>query len=214
MAPRARGRGPGEKPAARVDLAQAERFRTLVERTRRLPALSAGELRVLIEQAASGDRAARERLFNALVDRLLRLAAARRDQGLSLEDLFQEGTVALMAAIDDYAESGRSDFEAYLEERVDQGMEAALTEERAAVAATARLVQDAADFDRVQMLLARSLRRVPSDREVAEKLEWPEARAAAVRVIVEDARRRHDEEILAYLEPRDPDEGSGTNGAE
>ncbi len=145
---------------------------------------------------------------------LLRRAAAHREQGLSLEDLFQEATVAFMKAVDSYPGSGRGDFNAYVEERVEQGLEAALREEGSAAGNAARLVRDAADFDRVQAHLTRELGRLPSDGEVAEKLEWQQSRTAAIRELVEDARRRHDEEILAYLEPQSMDEASGPDGSE
>ncbi|HLQ60635.1 MAG TPA: hypothetical protein VK131_02100 [Candidatus Acidoferrales bacterium] len=205
MAPRPIGWGPGEKPAPGDDLAQAERFRTLVERARRQPPLRAGEQEALIEQAAAGSTPARQRLFDSQVQMLVGRGAAHRDQGLSLEDLVQEATVAFMAAIDAYAASGRGDFDAYAAERVDQGLESAVQAERSAVANTTRLLRDAGDFDRVQALLRRTLGRPATDPEVAEKLEWTAGRAGAVRGLVDHARRRHDEEILAYLEPRDSD---------
>jgi DNA-directed RNA polymerase sigma subunit (sigma70/sigma32) len=63
------------------------------------------------------------------------------------------------------------------------------------------LITAAADYDRVEMLLARELHRPPTENEIAEKLEWTIERTRYVAQIVTDARRRHDEELLAYIDP-------------
>jgi DNA-directed RNA polymerase sigma subunit (sigma70/sigma32) len=67
------------------------------------------------------------------------------------------------------------------------------------------LVAAAADYDRIELALARELRRAPTDAEIGARLEWSPARVKQIREIVVEARRRHDEEILLYLDPEQID---------
>ena len=41
----------------------------------------------------------------------------------------------------------------------------------------------------------------PTAAEIGQKLEWSSERTEMVREIVVEARRRHDEELLLYIEP-------------
>jgi hypothetical protein len=45
------------------------------------------------------------------------------------------------------------------------------------------------------------LEREPTEAELAEKLEWTIDRTRYVAHVVADARRRHDEELLAFIDP-------------
>ncbi len=71
-----------------------------------------------------------------------------------------------------------------------------------------------ADYDRVEMLLARELHRAPTEVEIAQKLEWTVERTRYVALVVTEARRKHDEELLAYIDPEalviDGEDGAGT----
>src|SRR5437773_1276382 len=64
-----------------------------------------------------------------------------------------------------------------------------------------RLVAAATDYERTELLLARVLRRAPMEAEIAEKLEWTVERTRYVAQVVAEARRRHDEELLAFIDP-------------
>ncbi len=55
------------------------------------------------------------------------------------------------------------------------------------------------------MAIHRDLGRPASTLEVATKLEWSVQRTEEIGLMVADARRRHDEEILRYVEPDDID---------
>jgi DNA-directed RNA polymerase sigma subunit (sigma70/sigma32) len=80
-------------------------------------------------------------------------------------------------------------------------MDAAIAAEAAAVRDAELLVAAATDFERTELLLRRELHRPPAASEVAEKLEWTVERTQYVAQIVTDARRRHDEELLAFIDP-------------
>jgi RNA polymerase primary sigma factor len=189
----------------------------LADELRRLPPLTADEQKGLLAHARDRDPGARERLLESYLPMVMRLARERGDRGLPIGDLFQEGSVGLMSAIVDYPSSAETDFDRYAERRAAESMDAALASEASAVEQDRLLVQAATDYDRVELRLARELRRKPTTAEIGKALEWDQERTEYVAELVEDARRRFDEEILNYLDPADgdaaaPDAADGADG--
>ena len=155
----------------------------------------------LLKAAAGGDKVSQDRLVAAYLPTVVRLAAARGEQGLSVGDLVQEGSIGLLSAIRDFARSGEPDFVAFAEERITLQLSQAIDDEAAAVRDAQLLVAAAEDYARTEILLRRTLQRAPTEAELAQKLEWPLERLRYVASAVEEARRRHDEELLAYIDP-------------
>jgi hypothetical protein len=60
--------------------------------------------------------------------------------------------------------------------------------------------------------MRRELGRNATNAELAEKLEWTEQRTEQIGRLVDDARRRHDEELLDYLDPVDPQAPEDASG--
>lgn len=130
----------------------------------------------------------------------------RRPEGsLSSSDLYQEGTIGLLRAIDGFSETGRDDFEIYAREQISLHMDLAVAAEDASVREARDLVQAAEAYEAAEQELRRLNQGVPSDQELAERLGWTEVRTAEVREMVVAARRRHDEELLAYVDPEEVD---------
>ena len=202
----------------------ADTLAVLIEEVDQVPPLRPGELEALLLKLKTGDARARERLLETHLQVVLTSATARQDRGLPIGDLFQEGSLGLFAAIAEFSGEGVDEFEQFLLEEVDSCLEAALVDESAAIKAERALIVAAEDFDRVELMLAKELRRKPTDTEIGARLEWDAARTAEVREIVDEARKQHDAEILALLEPEefdllepldlpelDGDEGYGPN---
>jgi DNA-directed RNA polymerase sigma subunit (sigma70/sigma32) len=174
--------------------------------------LADGEAEQLLKQSALGDRTSQEKLVAATLGMVIQLADARPDHGLSTLDLVQEGSIGLVEAVQTFADSGESNFAAFAEKLVGRQMDSAIAAEAAAVREAELLMTAAADYDRVEMLLARELHRAPTESEIAEKLEWSTERTRYVAQVVTDARRRHDEELLAFIDPEDIDfDGDGND---
>jgi RNA polymerase sigma factor (sigma-70 family) len=163
--------------------------------------LQPGEQDRLLKAAASGDQPSQERLVAAYLPTVVRLAAARGEQGLSVSDLVQEGSIGLLQAVRDFAGSGERDFASFAEARITGQLSAAIDAEAAAVRDEQLLVAAAEDYARTEAILRRTLQREPTEKELAEKLEWTLDRLRYVARVVDEARRRHDEELLAYLDP-------------
>src|SRR5919204_6733424 len=163
--------------------------------------LSAGEEARLLEQSARGDRGSQNRLVAAKMAMVIRLAEERRDQGLPVPDLVQEGSLGLVEAVRSFDTSGGAAFDSFAELRIGAQMDAALAAEGAAVREGEQLVAAANDYEKTEILLRRTLRRAPTDAEIAQKLEWTVERTRYIAEVVADARRRHDEELLAFIDP-------------
>jgi RNA polymerase primary sigma factor len=179
----------------------AAALRELIRHVQLTRPLSPDELQTLLDRAALGDRLSEERLVAANLAMVMRLAGARGDQGLSVADLVQEGSIGLVEAVRSFTGNGDFDFVRFAEDRVGAQMDAAIATEAASVRDAQLLVMAATDYERTEILMAHELGRVPSEAELAEKLEWTVDRARYVAQVVANARRQHDEELLAFIDP-------------
>jgi DNA-directed RNA polymerase specialized sigma subunit len=159
----------------------------------------------LLKAAGRGDRRAREAVAKANLGWVAGAAAARADRGLAEADLFQEGAIALLEAIESFASSGEADFEAFARRRVAARMEVALDEERRAMKDSEMLVRAAEDYAAAEVMIERELGRRATELELAARLEWSVERTVTVGEMVAEARRRYDEDLLQYLDPEDLD---------
>jgi RNA polymerase primary sigma factor len=179
----------------------AATLRDLVLHVNMTRPLQAGEEERLLQQAALGDRPSEDRLVAGHLAMVLRLAGARGEQGLSVAELVQEGSIGLVQAVRSFTRSGEPDFPRFAEEKVLAQMDAAIATEAAAVRDARLLVVAATDYERTEIVMRYELGRPATDAELAEKLEWTVERTRYVAKVVVDARRRHDEEVLAFIDP-------------
>ena len=161
----------------------------------------AAEQDELLRRAAEGDMASQERLVEAFLPTVSRMAAARGEHGIEIGDLVQEGCIGLVEAIRTFSASGEPDFGRFAEVHISAQLTKAIEAEAASVREAEQLVTAAEDYDRVELVLARELHRAPTEVEIAQKLEWTVERTRYVALVVTEARRKHDEELLAYIDP-------------
>jgi len=183
---------PADDDAVMRDLRRQVRAATPVE-----PA----EEKTLLEKSSLGDRPSLDRVVAANLGMVIRLAEARNDGALTVPDLVMEGSIGLVEAARSFATSGEPDFAKFAARKVGEQMDAAIAAETAAVRDAELLVAAASDYERTELLLRRELQRPPTESEIAEKLEWTVERTRYVAQVVADARRRHDEELLAFIDP-------------
>jgi RNA polymerase sigma factor (sigma-70 family) len=179
----------------------AAAMRELIRQIQSENPVGAAEESVLLERSALGDKASQDRLVAAHLDMVIRVAEARGEQRLSVADLVQEGSIGLVEAVRSFATSGQPDFAAFAEQMVTLRMQDAIAAEAAAVRDAELLVAAATDYEHTQLVLRRELHREATQSELAEKLEWTIERTRYVAQVVDDARRRHDEEMLQFIDP-------------
>ena len=166
------------------------------------PRLSKGEeRRLLATQGAERDEANRI-LIEHNLHLVLEAAQARRGRGVPFGDLFQEGTVGLISAVEHY-KPGDGAFHARLvyaiaatmDDVLAQTDEAQRNDEAFVIAC--RLLQSA------ERLLSERLSRVATPAELARLLQWEEARVHVILGMLGEARVAHDQELLDYLDDLD-----------
>jgi DNA-directed RNA polymerase sigma subunit (sigma70/sigma32) len=206
MSPESASQRPGEhrqatRPSQETSLSELEAL--AVEVGQVLP-LRPGEQPTLLDRIRRGpDEAAVARLLETHLGMVLDLSHTKKGRGLTIGDLFQEGSVGLLAAIRAFPAAGDAEFETFSSAQVALAMEDAIAAETESVRQERLLIDAAADYDRVELALAREFQRAPSVAEIGTKLEWSAERTEQVRAIVAEARRRHDEELLLYVEPEE-----------
>lgn len=179
----------------------AETMRDLLRQVQETKPVSVGEQKRLLGLAGLGDIASQDRLVAVNLSLVIRLAAERGEQGLSMPDLIQEGLIGLVQALRLFAASGESDFVHFAEQHVRAQIDAAIAAEAAAMSDTELLIAAATDYERTQTILRRELHREVTENELAEQLEWTVDKTRYVAQVVAEARRRHDEELLEFIDP-------------
>jgi RNA polymerase primary sigma factor len=190
----------GSSPRLSIE-EDAAALRDLVRHVQLTRPLQAGEEHALLERAALGDRPSEDRLVAGHLAMVIRLAGQRGDQGLSFADLVQEGSIGLVEAVREFVAGGEPDFAIFAEAKVVAQMDSAIATEAASVRDAQLLVAAATDYERTEIVMRYELGRPPTEAELSEKLEWTVDRARYVAQVVADARRRHDEEILDFVDP-------------
>jgi RNA polymerase primary sigma factor len=190
----------GPNPLGSIE-EDAAALQDLVRHVQLTRPFKAGEEAVLLERVALGDRPSEDRLVAGHLALVIRIAGTRGEQGLSVADLVQEGSIGLVEAVRAFADSGETDFASFAEAKVGAQIDAAIAAEATAVRDEQLLVNAATDYERTEILMRRELGRPPTEPELAEKLEWTVDRTRFVAQVVADARRRHDEEMLAFIDP-------------
>jgi DNA-directed RNA polymerase sigma subunit (sigma70/sigma32) len=176
-------------------------LRDLVQEVRLNRPLQAGEQEILLGRSALGDRQSQDRLVAAHLAMVIRLAVARKEQGLGVADLVQEGSIGLLEAVRSFDAGDGINFVRFAEEIVSKHIDAAIAAEAAAVRDAQQLVTAATDYERTEVAMRLELHREPTTAELAEKLEWTAVRTRYVAQVVANARSRHDEELLAFIDP-------------
>ena len=164
----------------------------------RYPRLSNDEERRLLATTGRERDAANRRLIEHNLYLVLDAALARKERGVPFGDLFQEGTVGLISAVEHYqpADGG---FHARLMEVINATMDDVVAQTEEAQRNDEAFVVACRVLESAQRLLAGRLGRVATPLELAQLLHWEEARVNLILEMLSEARVMHDQELLDYL---------------
>src|ERR1700716_1898188 len=171
------------------------------------PLSNAEEQRLLATQGVERDAANR-----TLIERNLHLvgeaAQARNRRGVPFGDLFQEGTVGLISAVEHY-KPGDGGFHARLVHAIAVTMDDVLAQTDEAQRNDEAFVTACRLLESAKRLLSERLGRPATPAELAKLLQWEEARVNVILEMLRGAEVVHDQELLDYLdvlyEPDDPE---------
>ena len=128
--------------------------------------------RQLLEAARAGDRAARGQLVDAHLGLVRAVAERYSGYGLEFDDLVQEGSIGLLAAIEGYDPARGVSFASYAGFSVRRAIRRALTEQSRLIRLPKQIVERRRVIDRVGSLLLQAGRR-PSAADLAEATGLP-----------------------------------------
>jgi DNA-directed RNA polymerase sigma subunit (sigma70/sigma32) len=181
------------------------------EQVARFPRLSNGEeQRLLATQGADRD-AANRTLIEHNLHLVLEAAEARKRHGVSFGDLFQEGTVGLISAVEHYMPAD-GPFHDRLVDVIGVTMDDVLSQTEEAQRNDESFVVACRLLESAQRLLSERLGRTATPAELAKLLQWEEARVTVILDMLRGARVTHDQELLDYLD--DLDEPGDTDDVE
>ncbi|HVC41354.1 MAG TPA: sigma-70 domain-containing protein [Candidatus Saccharimonadales bacterium] len=175
-------------------------------KVRSLPPLSdSATARLLSEVRVNGRGPALDELVEHQIAGILELAEARRGRGVEVGDLAQEGTIAGVVAVLEYAgqggpTGGLDSFVGRLAaSHMDDTIELAAIER----ASDEAFVRDTEIYEAAEVRTRHELGRNPTVVELAAELGWPEERVSIVGAMLNEARARYDSEIVEYLDDID-----------
>src|SRR5436309_7971313 len=165
----------------------------------RYPRLSnAQEQRLLATQGAERD-AANRTLIEHNLHLVVEAAQARKRGGVPFGDLFQEGTVGLISAVEHY-KPGDGGFHARLVHAIDVTMDDVLAQTQEAQSNDEAFVVACRLLESAQRLLSGRLGRPATPAELAKLLQWEEARVNVILGLLGEARDLNDQELLDNID--------------
>jgi DNA-directed RNA polymerase sigma subunit (sigma70/sigma32) len=162
------------------------------------PRLSEAEERRLLSTQGAAREAANRTLIEHNLYRVFEAARARREDGIPFGDLFQEGSLALISAVEHYTGS-EGGFGETLQAAIAATMDAVVAMTRDAQRNDEAFVAACRVFERADQLLSADLQRPATDAEIAKLLEWDVQRVGIIRAMLRGAQELHDEDLLPYL---------------
>jgi len=197
----ASGRAKSDSEVERDELAGPQDVRQLVVG---FPRLSQDRLAGLLGGPPASDSRVdpAQQLVEGTLWVVLEAAEAHRSATLPLEDLFQEGSTALVTVVhglDPTNPLSPDQFLGRVRQAVGQVMDALVAEEEAARVEDLRWAADAERLFAAEAELRLDSDTAPTDLLLAAHLSWPVARVAQLRVAVEEARSQHDVELMDIL---------------
>lgn len=171
----------------------------------RYPRLSNDEEDRLLATRGPNREAANRTLIEHNLHLVLEAAQARKERGVPFADLFQEGTVGLISAVEHYRPADGA-FRARLVDVIAATMDDVLAQTEAAQRNDAAFVTACRLVESAQRLLSTRLARPATPAELAKLLQWEEARVTLILEMLREAREVHDQELLDYLDDLDGQE--------
>jgi RNA polymerase nonessential primary-like sigma factor len=168
----------------------------------RYPRLSNDDVARLLAERGPARDVANRRLIEHNLYLVFDAAMARKDRGVPFGDLFQEGTVGLISAVEHY-KAADGGFHSSLVQAISATMDDVLAQTEEAQRNDEAFVTACRLLESAQRLLSARLQRKATPVELATLLQWEEARVNVILEMLHDVSDLHDQELFVYLDDLD-----------
>jgi len=139
-----------------------------------IPLVNKDEEVVLAGLIKAGDMQAREKLIRANLRLVVKIAHDFKGMGLPLQDLVSEGNIGLMRAAEKFDPEKGAKFSSYAAWWIKQAMRRALSEKSKTIRVPIASVGKINKIRTMRSTLTEKLGRDPTDREIADRLDFSE----------------------------------------
>jgi RNA polymerase primary sigma factor len=139
-----------------------------------IPLVTREEECILAKLIQSGDMEAREKLIRANLRLVVKIAHDFKGIGLPLQDLVSEGNIGLMRAAEKFDPEKGAKFSSYAAWWIKQAMRRALSEKSKTIRVPIASVGKINKIRSMRSQLTETLGRDPTDREIADRLDFSE----------------------------------------
>ncbi len=147
----------------------------------KVPLLTVEEENELAARIKQGDKDAREHMIKANLRLVVKIAHDYDGLGLPLLDLISEGNIGLMKAVERFDPSKGGKLSTYGSWWIKQSIKRALANQSKTIRLPVHMVDKISKMRRLAMKLHEDLGREPTDEELAEEMDLPPGKVAAMR---------------------------------
>ena len=142
----------------------------------KVPLLTREEEIELCEKARKGDKAAKDKIINANLRFVVRVAKKYQNHGLDLTDLISEGNIGLMTAIEKFEPSRGYHFISYAVWWINQSILKALSEKSRAIRLPLNRANELVRIEYASNLINGTLSEAEEVEEIAQMINMPETK--------------------------------------
>lgn len=142
-----------------------------MEEMKELSSMYEQEESKFLKQLEQGDSDAVDRLVEMNLEEVVDLAQQYQGRGVQMNDLIQEGNLALFCAITEYDRETHGDFHQYMVSKVRAAIEDAIEDNAISTRGARKMVQQINQMNELAMAMAKEYGREAKPEELAEKMK-------------------------------------------